>query len=294
MGEYARRKRDGAQIKIGTCESMYYARYEQLGDFSYSYSTDNLLWRIPTPDEDGIEVGDFNYELIPNNGIIPNMLAIDTTKISKEDCEDMQKVGTMQLTNEDMGLLVNVRCPHGLPLKDKDDNWGVQRKDDDFLVSYGHNGLKNPLYLAFLKNTSNELRVGIRCRCCGSMWALSFKDVEPMVKSLWMKLRLLHQCSDYWYQHNAEPFNVAVTTIDRNMKPLSIEALELNQWQVEGDGEVQASANWKSCRNKFIELLPKLSDIKTPKCWSERPPYYDELSWAAHWGAQMLNRYLNE
>lgn len=292
MGEYARRKKDGAMIKIGTCESMYYARYEQINDFSYSYPTDNLFWRIPTPEEDYIEVGDFKYELISNGEPIPNMLMIDTTKISKEDCEDMQKTGTMQLINKDMGLLVNVRCPHGLPLRHKDENWGVQRKDDDFLISYGYNGLGDTLYLAFLKNTEKELRVGVKCRCCSAMWSWSFRDAEPMIKSLWMKLRLLHQCADYWYQHNAEPFNVAVTTVDRNGKSLSIEALELNQWQVEVDGEVQASGNWKSCRNKFIELLPKSSDIETPKCWSERPPYYDEQTWAAYWRQQMETRYL--
>ena len=28
MGEYARRKSDNESIKIGTCESMYYLRYE--------------------------------------------------------------------------------------------------------------------------------------------------------------------------------------------------------------------------------------------------------------------------
>ena len=32
MGEYARRKTDGEKIKIGTCESMYYCRYEQIGE----------------------------------------------------------------------------------------------------------------------------------------------------------------------------------------------------------------------------------------------------------------------
>ena len=64
MGEYANYR--GDEIKIGTCESMYYLRYEDRhlvewirGNVDASRDT-GLLWRLPFPDEDGRGPG--NYE----------------------------------------------------------------------------------------------------------------------------------------------------------------------------------------------------------------------------------------
>lgn len=61
MGEYAIRKSDRESIKIGTCEDMYYLRYEdqdkvipdECSEFGYR-------WRIPFPDEDHILPGDYD------------------------------------------------------------------------------------------------------------------------------------------------------------------------------------------------------------------------------------------
>ena len=63
MGEYATRKIDNIEVKIGTCENIFNCRYEQRGEIVYPYMCDNLFWRIPTPDEDGIRPGDFNLSL---------------------------------------------------------------------------------------------------------------------------------------------------------------------------------------------------------------------------------------
>lgn len=71
MGEYARRLSDGADVKIGTCESMYYLRADQRHlvratsgnvnpNSSDAYS---IRFRFPWPDEDHIRPGEFdNYE----------------------------------------------------------------------------------------------------------------------------------------------------------------------------------------------------------------------------------------
>jgi len=65
MGEYAYRKEDNAHIKIGTCESMYYIRYEDRNkvkkdEFSLDCSKETgLYWRLPFTDEDGIKPGDY-------------------------------------------------------------------------------------------------------------------------------------------------------------------------------------------------------------------------------------------
>ena len=67
MGEYAYRKSDNQYIKIGTCENMYYIRYEDRfkvrPDEGYSLDCSkelNLIWRLPFPSEDHIQIG--NYE----------------------------------------------------------------------------------------------------------------------------------------------------------------------------------------------------------------------------------------
>lgn len=64
MGEYAKRKADGTDIKIGTCKSMYYCRYDQRKEVEYPYNSDNFYWRIPTPDEDGTLPGDYDFSLL--------------------------------------------------------------------------------------------------------------------------------------------------------------------------------------------------------------------------------------
>ena len=69
MSEYATRKIDGKEFKIGTCEDMFKCRYDQLGEITYPYMSDNLYWRIPTPDEDGILPGDYNYSLLQEDGV---------------------------------------------------------------------------------------------------------------------------------------------------------------------------------------------------------------------------------
>jgi hypothetical protein len=40
MGEYATRKSDNEYIKIGTCESMYYLRFDDINQVVYEYDLD--------------------------------------------------------------------------------------------------------------------------------------------------------------------------------------------------------------------------------------------------------------
>lgn len=89
MGEYAIRKSDGEEIKIGTCESMYYLRADQRfavralqgnvdpsSDDAYA-----LRFRFPWPDEDGKAPGpDSFHEAASGNGFdrgvtVPGMAA---------------------------------------------------------------------------------------------------------------------------------------------------------------------------------------------------------------------------
>lgn len=64
MGEYAHY--EGKIIKIGTCEMMYYLRYEdrfkvKKHENSLDPHTEkNLFWRLPFPDEDKKEIGNYS------------------------------------------------------------------------------------------------------------------------------------------------------------------------------------------------------------------------------------------
>lgn len=256
MGEYARRKIDGEKIKIGTCESMYYCRYEQIGEVVYPYMSDNLYWRIPTPDEDGTLPGDYDYSLLLNGDRIPCKLMIDTTKFNEEDVRGLQKQGTIQLKEPHMGLLVNIRCPHGFLMEQFKPN------KDGIVYSMGYNGHRDTLYLKGLKNEPTELKVLVECSCCGQMWSFSFGDIEPLIKSLWLKLRLLHQISDYHYQHNEEPYTVTVSSKQYCGKKVSISQPKKGWWIVKSDDVVASSGDWKKCKNYFISTLPYLSNFE--------------------------------
>ena len=61
MGEYAIRKSDGESIKIGTCESMYYLRYEDRCKVTPEEGSGfGNRWRLPFPDEDCIRPGEYD------------------------------------------------------------------------------------------------------------------------------------------------------------------------------------------------------------------------------------------
>ena len=61
MGEYAIRKSDRQSIKIGTCEDMYYLRFEDQDKVTPESGSDfGYRWRIPFPSEDNILPGDYD------------------------------------------------------------------------------------------------------------------------------------------------------------------------------------------------------------------------------------------
>jgi hypothetical protein len=67
MGEYAQRKDNGQEVKIGTCEEMYYLRFEDRAkvrgipnSVDPSREPYNLRFRLPYPDEDGMGPGCIN------------------------------------------------------------------------------------------------------------------------------------------------------------------------------------------------------------------------------------------
>ena len=253
MGEYAHRKIDGKEIKIGTCESMYYCRYDQIGEITYPYMSDNLYWRIPTPDEDGTLPGEYNYSLLRDDVYVPRKLRLDTRKFSDNDISEMKKKGIIQLREPKMGLLVNIPCPHGLPMEQFKIN-----KDND-IISIGYNVHQDTLYLKGLKNEPNELKVLVECSCCEQMWSFSFNEIEPMIESIWMRLRLLHQISEYHYQRNKEKREFVVKVNILKDSCATISSIGKDRYLVKKDDVINADAPWHIALVNFVSLLPRIS-----------------------------------
>lgn len=242
MGEYAIRKSDGKKVKIGTCGDMMYCRYDQLGDIDYPYSCKNLYWRIPTPDEDGTQVGDYEPSLMLENGYIPYHLMIDSLKFDDEDKQLFIKhSGITHVVVDKLGMVCNIKCFHGLKLPDNS-------KD----VIYFWNGKKGPFHLAYLVNTDTELRVGIKCNACGELFSMPFNEAESLIMSMLMKLRLLHQCSDYWYKHNDEPCPYKIEAVTRDKRILSIYPLSYRKWRVSIEDEDIMTGLWEECKGVFM------------------------------------------
>lgn len=181
MGEYAVRKSDGEQVKIGTCELMYYLRYEDRAkvsqlDGSLDPSKElNLFWRLPFPDEDHQQAGDYEQY---NRGLRLYRLEQNGKSIRHfRDETTAEDPGIMQLKHES-GLLVNVPCYHGEKLPESGE------------VKFFWNGKSWFYELAFVKNTPDGVLPVVKCRHCNNMWRYSWDEVLQYIEDHEMVKRL--------------------------------------------------------------------------------------------------------
>lgn len=244
MSEYATRLRDGAEIKIGTCSSMYYCRYDQRDQINYGYRTDNLLWRIPAIEEDGVEVGEFVFGGLYKDGFPLHSLRLWDIPKDSELMGMAEATGNVQLHSDELGLVLNMPCHHGLKLP-----------EDTGSIKAFFNGRRNPLHLCFLENTDKELRVGVKCAACRGMWSFSFDEIEPYMVSEDMKLRLLKMCSDYYFEHNDECPEYRVTEKNERNHAASILPIGENYWRVLYDDKIAMEGSWDECVKEFHYYL---------------------------------------
>jgi len=169
MGEYA--KYNNQDVKIGTCESMYYLRYEDRMKVSPVHGSVNprtetgLFWRLPYPDEDNVNPG--NYEVYNRSERLWKKEEGDKYAADFSDPETIECPGTIQLTHPS-GLLVNVPCYHGEKL--------LENTGD---IKTFWNGKSWSYGLAFIKNTPDEVYPVVKCRHCGNMWRYTWDDILP-------------------------------------------------------------------------------------------------------------------
>jgi hypothetical protein len=175
MGEYAKRKSDGVEVKIGTCESMYYLRYEDRAKVaklpnSLDPAAENgkgLFFRLPFPDEDDTPIG--QYEDFNRGLRLYQTVNAGTASSWMQDFSDdstIEDPGIMQLHHGASGLLLNVPCYHGAKLPQ------VVSPMQAFWNGKGHS-----FELAHIKPTDEGVKPVVRCRHCGHMWRYQWSDV---------------------------------------------------------------------------------------------------------------------
>ena len=123
MGEYAKLKTTGEEVKIGTCENMYYLRFEDRYKVVYDLSFDNYRFRLPFVDEDNIDIGNYNdydrgLDLVPcYDEELKTYSYFDD--IYKEHYQEHK--GLIQLHHKS-GLMINASCYHGYKLPDNNNS----------------------------------------------------------------------------------------------------------------------------------------------------------------------------
>ena len=178
MGEYGVRKSDGLRIKIGTCESNYYVRYEDKGKVKPDQGSEfGCFWRIPLPSEDGIEPGDYKSHVCTQRlwKVVSREIrkdregneVIDQRTADFSDSETVDYPGSIQLKHE-CGLLMSVPCYHGEKLPETPEGFRI-----------GWNGKSWFYELRFLKTQGSKVFPVVHCRACGNMWRYEWADVLP-------------------------------------------------------------------------------------------------------------------
>lgn len=163
MGEYA--TYNGQEIKIGTCEDMYYLRADQArkvrpisGNVNPVRDAGEIRFRFPFPDEDGIEPGafkDFNRGLAVW-GIEP---PVDIDHYS------------IQFSNA-AGLLVSLPCPES--------NDG---KSAPYKIH--RNGYGGPVKIVQQRLVDGQLKLVCQCGSCGAAYRCqTIEEAEPVIEAL--------------------------------------------------------------------------------------------------------------
>jgi len=184
MGEYAKHK--GEEIKIGTCENMYYLRFDQRhkvkalpgnvdpnGEDAYA-----LRFRFPWPNEDKNEPGQFE-----DYGKAVAVHYFDAYGAHKQD--DIKAPAGVEHYSVQFvasaGYLVSLPCPEGPQVLELPLNGGTMTVDLEGLNIH-RNGFSGAVQLVQQKFLKDGRLVPV-CRCggCGTAWRVEEpSDIEAL------------------------------------------------------------------------------------------------------------------
>jgi hypothetical protein len=182
MGEYAKFR--GVEIKIGTCEDMYYLRYDQrrmIQPLSNSLNPNDkevqkiIRFRFPWPDEDDSLPGGNGKGFDPFR-----TLRIDDVRAEDEDH------GKVQFSAQN-GYLVSIPCPEG--------------KDRSHGLTIHRNGYGGAVHLFQQAVRGGHLVPIFQCGGCKTMWRVETnEDLAPYIKSLEEKIERESGASKRFYR----------------------------------------------------------------------------------------------
>ena len=188
MSEFATRKSDGHRIKIGTCQNLYYLRYDQRDEVYYDRPFTDMCFRLPLPDEDKHKPGEFEFE-----GSLKNWHTRlnDDFLIDMKDEPCFQRGGVAQVKMDELGVILSVPCYHGFKLP----------TGKDCEVRSVYNGKINPMRILYIKpHHDGRMRIGVTCKSCGSMWEYTFDEIDKYLISHEMRSRLFKFCQEYRHE----------------------------------------------------------------------------------------------
>lgn len=167
MGEYAT-LHNNDKVKLGTCESLYYMRADQIHHLVTAKHSDvpasvkqageyGYRFRFPFPDEDHIPIGTFEDY---SRGIdVPGLKFSDLSEDYEHRDIFIQGAGF----DSKITLGVSVVCPFG-------------DKEPKPQVRSPFNG--SEMQIVAQRHAEDGLMTVIRCRACNSMYRVPFADAE--------------------------------------------------------------------------------------------------------------------
>lgn len=177
MGEYA--EHNGQQVKIGTCEDMYYLRPDQVDEIrGYRFDADTLAvirFRFPFPDEDGIEPGrfaDYSRGVRVPGYSLPAELSGD-------------EHGSIQFSHP-AGYLVSLPCPESARSKGDDLATDIpmcaEAVGGPFPLRVHRNGFTGHPVVRQQAHRGGHLVTLLSCGACGAKHRLdTLEDAAPVI-----------------------------------------------------------------------------------------------------------------
>ena len=183
MGEYL--NFDGEDVKIGTCENLYYLRYDFLKDNldrfkagdqePKSYLSDGSRFRFPFPEEDTQQP--FHYEKFDKGLTVP---------VDRKDFEIEHSTVTAHIQANGGGYGINyfIPCP------------GLNRELE---IEHSNISERFPLDIVQLKPVGEEVWLVVRCGYCGVRVRFDYKESKKLTDHI----EKLHENDteenqDYW------------------------------------------------------------------------------------------------
>lgn len=172
MGEYLTHSKLG-EVKIGTCENLYYTTYQQFNDavnngqFEESEASDYLTpdvfrFRFPFPDEKNIEIGDYeNFE----RGVVFKVLKSAKIEIS-------HSTHFHRIENENGALGFELPCIQSDKFPVKSFDWSNTK---DFTIL---EALQQKIAKA---GNGIELQTVVRCPYCKSLSRLDKNEAATLL-----------------------------------------------------------------------------------------------------------------